>query len=143
MSRPDEQLSTRDLASTPAEPREETDAADEREPVHTSSGDEGRTEAAPPTPAAHEPEEADEYRGDRDADVAEPAPNRRRPAEPAAGRPRSLRLAAQTRPPTTTMPGCSPMTRARSSAGAGKPSRSHSSTTPAARSRRPTASSLT
>ena len=73
MSRPDEQLSTRDLASTPAEPREETDAADQREAVHTSSGDEGRTEAAPPTPAAHEPEEADENRGDRDADVGEPA----------------------------------------------------------------------
>ena len=80
MSRPDEQLSTRDLASTPAEPREEASATDEREDVQTSSRDEGTTEAAPPTPAAHEPEEADEYRGDRDADVAE------RAAEPAGER---------------------------------------------------------
>jgi hypothetical protein len=37
MSRPDEQLSTRDLASTPAEPRDETDAADERNDLHTST----------------------------------------------------------------------------------------------------------
>ncbi len=37
MSRPDEQLSTRDLASTPAEPRDETDAADERNDLQTST----------------------------------------------------------------------------------------------------------
>ena len=73
MSRPDEHLSTRDLASTPAEPRDEANAADEREDVHTSSRYEGTTEAAQPTSAAHEPEETHEYRGGRDADVAEPA----------------------------------------------------------------------
>ena len=76
MSRPDEQLSTRDLASTPAEPRDETYAADEREDVQPSPRYDGTTEAAEPTPAA--PDETDQFRGVRDADVAEPA------AEPAA-----------------------------------------------------------
>ena len=47
MSRPDEQLSTRDLASTPAEPRDEANAADEREDVHTSSRDEGTDRGGP------------------------------------------------------------------------------------------------
>ena len=78
MSRPDEQLSTRDLASTPAEPRDETYAADEHEQVESSSRWDGTTDAAEPTPAAPAPDETDEFRGDRDANLGEPA------AEPAA-----------------------------------------------------------
>jgi hypothetical protein len=65
MSRPDEQLSTRDLASTPAEPRDETDAADERTDLQTST--------------RHN--ETDQDPGDRDADVAASA------TQPAAVRP--------------------------------------------------------
>jgi len=63
MSRRDEQLSTRDLASTPAEPRDETDAAEGREEFQTSP-----SEAVAPTRGAR-----DQFRGDRGADVAEPA----------------------------------------------------------------------
>jgi len=79
MSRPDEQLSTRDLASTPAEPRDETYAAEEREDVQPSPRYDGTTEAAEPTPAA--PEETDQSRSDRDADVTAPG------AEPVAAPP--------------------------------------------------------
>ena len=78
MSRPDEQLSTRDLASTPAEPRDETYAADEREDAQPSPRYDGTTEAAEPTPAAPAPDETDQFRGNRAADVTEPG------AEPAA-----------------------------------------------------------
>jgi len=75
MSRPDEQLSTRDLASTPAEPRDETYAADEREDDRPSARYDGTTEAAEPAaePAAPAPDETDRFRGDGDGDVAEPA----------------------------------------------------------------------
>jgi hypothetical protein len=80
MSRPDEQLSTRDLASTPAEPRDETDPADDREEVETSARYNSPTEAAAPTPAAPAP---DQYPGDRD--VAEASTDRAESAaEPAA-----------------------------------------------------------
>jgi hypothetical protein len=72
MSRPDEQLSTRDLASTPAEPRDETYAADEREDVQPSARYDGTTETAEPPPAAPAPDETDQFRSDRDADVGEP-----------------------------------------------------------------------
>src|SRR5215207_9646437 len=95
MSRPDEQLSTRDLASTPAEPRDETDAADDREDVETSIRHDGTTDAGEPTPAA--PDETQQHRADRDADGAataaqrEPSGDRAEPAaepggEPSAGR---------------------------------------------------------
>ena len=73
MSRPDEQLSTRDLASTPAEPRDETYASDEQEQVESSSRWDGTTDAAESTPAAPAPDETDEFRGDREANLDEPA----------------------------------------------------------------------
>jgi hypothetical protein len=75
MSRPDEQLSTRDLASTPAEPRDETDAADERKDLQTSTRHSETAGAAEPAAA---PDETDQDPGDRDADVAASA------AQPAA-----------------------------------------------------------
>ena len=75
MSRPDEQLSTRDLASTPAEPRDETDAADERKDLETSTRHNETAGAAEPAAA---PYETDQDPGDRDADVAASA------AQPAA-----------------------------------------------------------
>jgi hypothetical protein len=84
MSRPDDQLSTRDLASTPAEPRGETDATEDREDVETSTRDHGTPEAAEPTPAAPAPDETDHDRADRDADVAEPSAEQAEPA-PDAG----------------------------------------------------------
>ena len=91
MSRPDEQLSTRDLASTPAEPRDETDAADDRQDVETSTRHDGTTETGEPTPAA--PDETEQYRGNRDADVAataaqrEPSADRAEPAAEPGGEP--------------------------------------------------------
>jgi hypothetical protein len=78
MSRPDEQLSTRDLASSPADPRDETYAADEREDGQSSTRHDGATEAADQAPAASAPDATHQVRGDRDADLAEPA------AEPVA-----------------------------------------------------------
>jgi hypothetical protein len=73
MSHPDEQLSTRDLAPSSAEPRKETDAADDRE----DSGARYDGTTGEPTPAA------DEVQGDRygkiggpSGDVAEPAGER-------------------------------------------------------------------
>ena len=75
---PDEQLSTRDLASTPAEPRDETDAADAREDLQTSTRHDETAEAAEPAPAAPAPDETHQDPGDRDADVAATA------AQPAA-----------------------------------------------------------
>jgi hypothetical protein len=84
MSRPDEPLSTRDLASTPAEPRDETYAADEREDAQPSPRYDGTTETAEPTPAAPAPDETDQFRGDRDADVTEPGA--KPAAEPSADR---------------------------------------------------------
>jgi hypothetical protein len=80
MSRPDEQLSTRDLASTPAEPRDESYAADGREDVQSSARYDGTTETAEATPAAPGLEQTDQSQSDRDADVVEPA------AEPSADR---------------------------------------------------------
>jgi hypothetical protein len=73
MSHPEEQLSTRDLASSSAEPRDEPQAAEDREGRETSARYDGTTTAGEPTPAAPATEESDPYRGDRDADVAEPA----------------------------------------------------------------------
>jgi hypothetical protein len=78
MSRPDEQLSTRDLASTPAEPRDETDTANEREDLRTGTRHDETAEAAESAPAAPAPDETDPEPGDRDADVAVTA------AQPAA-----------------------------------------------------------
>jgi hypothetical protein len=54
MSRPDEQLSTRDFASSSTEPREEPAAADEREDRDTSTRYDGTTSAAEPTADAAE-----------------------------------------------------------------------------------------
>ena len=84
MSRPDEQLSTRDLASTPAEPRDETYAADEREDDQPSSRYDGTTAAAEPAAADPAADETEPFRGDRDADVAEPPAERAEPAPEAA-----------------------------------------------------------
>ena len=52
MSRPDEQLSTRDLASPSAESQHETDAADDREESRTAARYDGTTEGAESTAAA-------------------------------------------------------------------------------------------
>jgi hypothetical protein len=49
MSRPDEQLSTRDFASSSTEPREEASAADDREDRDTSTRYDGTTSATEPT----------------------------------------------------------------------------------------------
>jgi hypothetical protein len=83
MSRPDEQPSTRDLASSSAEPRDETRAADDREDVDSSARYDGTT--GEPTPAT------DQDQGDRhgnvggpSADVAEPAAAADPVAEPSA-----------------------------------------------------------
>ena len=82
MSRPDDQLSTRDLAPTAAEPRDETSAAGDREEVQTSTRYDGTSE---PTPAAPGRDETEQNRGERDADIAEPSADVAEPAaEPAA-----------------------------------------------------------
>ena len=55
MSRPDEQLSTRDFASSSTEPRDQSSAADDREDRDTSTRYDGTTSAAEPTADAAEP----------------------------------------------------------------------------------------
>jgi hypothetical protein len=75
MSRPDEQLSTRDLASTPAEPR---NTADGREDLQTSTRHDETAEAAESAPAGPARDETSQDPGDHDADVAATA------AQPAA-----------------------------------------------------------
>jgi hypothetical protein len=68
MSR-DEQLSTRDLASTPTEPRDQTDVADDRQDLQTSTRDDDMAEMPQSAPAAARPDESEQDRRDRDADV--------------------------------------------------------------------------
>jgi hypothetical protein len=55
MSRPDEQLSTRDFASSSAESRDQPSAADDREDRETSTRYDGTTSAAEPTADVAEP----------------------------------------------------------------------------------------
>jgi hypothetical protein len=77
MSRPDEQLSTRDLASSSTEPRDQPSVADDREDRDTSTRYDGTTSAAEPTADAAEPT----------AGAAEPTAGAAQPtAEPARDR---------------------------------------------------------
>jgi hypothetical protein len=86
MSRPDEQLSTRDLASSSTEPRDETDATDDREDAGTDARYDGTT--GEPTPeAAQDQRDPHTAIGGPSAGVAEPAAERSTDeAEPAAER---------------------------------------------------------
>ena len=78
MSRHDEQLSTRDLASPSAEPQRESYAEDDRENNEPPARYDGTTEGAESTAAAESAaaapatEETDQHRDDRSADVANP-----------------------------------------------------------------------
>ncbi|HYM58358.1 MAG TPA: hypothetical protein VES79_10400 [Solirubrobacteraceae bacterium] len=85
MSRPDEPLSTRDLASSPAEHRGEPDAQDSRQDPETGARDDDATSVAEATPASPSTDDAVQPRGERDANVTEPgAEASAELAEPAA-----------------------------------------------------------
>jgi hypothetical protein len=77
MSRPDEPLTTRDLASSPAEQRGEPEAQDSREPPETAARDDDAT-SPEPAPASPSTDDLVQPRGERDANVTE------RGAEPSA-----------------------------------------------------------
>jgi hypothetical protein len=85
MSRDDESLSTRDLASSPAEHRDEPQISDGREHAETSARDDDTTPLAEPTPGAPAADDPGQPRGERDENVPEPGTGpSTEAAEPAA-----------------------------------------------------------
>ena len=87
MSGRDESLSTRDLASSPAEPRDEAQISDTRENAESAARDDDMTRAAELTPDAPAADESDHRRGERDADIAQPATGASRDATAPAAEP--------------------------------------------------------
>ncbi len=81
MSRPDEPLSTRDLASSSAEQGGESRAPDSREDREAGAREDAATQPAEPTPTSPPTEGSAQPEVDRDADITEPGAE---PAEPEA-----------------------------------------------------------
>jgi hypothetical protein len=71
MSHPDEPLSTRDLASSPAEQQDKPEAPDRREDPETATRDDDVTSPAEPAAASPSTDDSVQPREQRDADVSE------------------------------------------------------------------------